>query len=403
MVEQVRFEQFLNAQPIGRAEALGLARSVGEVRLRLAPFAGLTARDLQQWQELGDAAETQSAFAQPWFMQHSLAHCDPGGTALLAIVEEAATRAWLGMLPLVRAGRIGRMPLPSWHAWSHPNRFVGTPLVKEGAAHAFWRGLLAGLAQESQRELALCLPDLALDDPVAQALFEVCAADDRQMALDRRYARAMLRCDAPPEVSAKQRRRFDSLARKLEREIGEPEFRLLRDPAEISARLEAFLALEQAGWKGTEGSALACTQGNRQLFAAILKAGAERGSCELAELSAGGRVLAISTQFVGKGRHYGFKTAYDESCAAYAPGLLLLDWLSREYAASGSAHAIDSCSAPGQQPVSRLWADRCELVDCRVALGGELRQAAMRALLGGEIAYAALKRGLAGTPRPLET
>jgi hypothetical protein len=34
---------------------------------------------------------------------------------------------------------------------------------------------------------------------------------------------------------------------------------------------------------------------------------------------------------------------------------------------------VDSCTAPGQQPVSRLWPERRELIDCRVALGGALR------------------------------
>ena len=138
-------------------------------------------------------------------------------------------------------------------------------------------------------------------------------------------------------------------------------------------------------------------------FTAIAKFGAERGCCELAELSVQGRVLALSMQLVGKGRHYGFKMAYDESCAAYAPGLLLLDWLTREHAASGSANPIDSCAAPGQQPVGRLWHDRCELVDCRVTLGGELRRGLMQALLRGEIAYSALKRMFPGPVPALET
>lgn len=402
MVEQVRFERFLDAQPIGRAEALGLDLAASEARLRLVPFAALTAQDMRRWDELGQQAATASAYAQPWFMRQSLAHCDPAGTALLAILHDEDNR-WLGVLPLIRANRIGRAPLPSWQAWSHPNRFVGTPLVRAGAAQLFWRGLLTGLSQASQRELALCLSDLALDDPVNLALFEVCAADERTMALDRRYARALLRPDNPPAIGAKQRRRLDLLARKLSCELGPPQFRLICDPAAITALLATFLDIERSGWKGAGGSAMACSEQNRSLFTAIVEDGATRGCCELAVLSVPGRVLALSSQLTGKGRSYGFKMAYDEGYAAYAPGLLLLDWLTCEHAASGSAIPIDSCAAPGQLPVSRLWHDRCELVDCRVALGGGLRRGAMQALLSGEIAYSALKRLVPGSARPLET
>lgn len=390
MVEQVRFEQFLTAK--SAADSPGFAAWPADVSFRLTARAELSGQDYADWDSLGRAAASASAYAQPWFMRHSLEQCDPHGKARLAIVADSHGH-WLGVLPLVRGATLGRAPLPSWQAWSHPNRFVGTPLVREGAAHAFWHELLDGLARQSRTELALCLSDLASDDPVNLALFDICAADDRVMGLDQRVSRALLRAGHPPELSAKGRRRIESLTRKLRSDFGEPEFRVIRDPAELAAKVDTFIALERSGWKGEGGSALGCTAANRALFGAIARDGASRGCFELAELAAGGRVLAQSTQLRGNGRRYGFKMAYDEDCAGYGPGLLLLNWLTQTFCADPAALAIDSCARPDQQPVSRLWTDRCELVDCRVALGGTWRQAAMNQLLRCEMLFSAIKRG----------
>jgi hypothetical protein len=100
-------------------------------------------------------------------------------------------------------------------------------------------------------------------------------------------------------------------------------------------------------------------------------------------LSAGGRIVAISTQLEGATWRYGFKAAYDEAFARYAPGLLLLDRLTKSYGERGDLD-VDSCAVPDQQPVSRLWPGRRELIDCRVALGGPVRARLFSAMLACE-------------------
>jgi CelD/BcsL family acetyltransferase involved in cellulose biosynthesis len=387
MVTQVRFDQFVAERSVGMAEVLGLSSSAVGIGFRLVRLADLNARDLILWDKLGAATQTESAYAQPWFMRHSLRHCDPESIAQLAIVATAAGD-WLGVIPLIRAKWQGRAPLPSWHAWSHPNRFVGTPLVRAGAAHLFWHTLLRGLGEASQGEVALCLSDLAADDAVTQALFDVCAIEDRAMGLDRSTVRPILQPGQQPELPAKQRSRITALTRRMTEEFGSPEFSLSNDPERIAALRETFLTLEAAGWKGQGGSALGSCQRNRALFLAVTDAAAPHAAIEIAVLEAGGKVLALATQLVGKGRRYGFKMTYDEAASTCAPGLLLLDWLTQH---GPGDLPFDSCSRPGAEPVSRLWPDRCELIDCRVALGGALRQGAMRVLLQAELLAANIK------------
>ncbi|HEY6816130.1 MAG TPA: GNAT family N-acetyltransferase, partial [Croceibacterium sp.] len=345
--------------------------------LRLLRADALEAHDRLQWDKLGGDAAAPSVFAEPWLMRCSLAHCDAQGAARLAVVEDESGR-WLGVLPVVATRRQGRSPVPAWAAWRHPNQFVGAPLVRRGYADDFWRRLVEGLGAHGQR-VSLVLGKLPSDDPVTDALFRLCAAQRRGVIVDRRIARAFLDADAAPAQCARQRSRLRGLERKLAGEVGPVAFAVARDAGQI----DAFLALEQSGWKGRAGSALACADRTQAFFREVCAEAAARDRLEVATLSAGGQVIAVSIQLEGAGLRYGFKAAYDETFARCAPGLLLLDRLTQHYVVRGGV-GVDSCTVPEQQPVSRLWPGRRELVDCRVALGGATRGRLFAAMLACE-------------------
>jgi len=358
--------------------------------LRLLRPAALSARDRDAWTALGGDAEMPSVFAEPWFMRRSLAHCDPRREASLAVIEDECG-GWVGVLPVVPARRQGRSPVPAWIAWRHPNQFVGSPLVRRGQAERFWRGLLHGLGALDRR-VSLVVGALPIDDPVTESLLRVCAEEDRPVVTDRRIARACLGAGSRPEPCAKQRRRIRGLERKLAGEVGPVTFEVVREPGRVEGLLGTFLALEQSGWKGRAGTALACANATRDFFDDVCHAAAALDRLEVSALSAGGRIVAVSTQLEGAEWHYGFKAAYDEAFARYAPGLLLLDRLTQAYGERGDAR-VDSCATPEQQPVSRLWPARREFVDCRVAVGGPLRTRVFGAMLACERAARGLRAG----------
>ena len=88
----------------------------------------------------------------------------------------------------------------------------------------------------------------------------------------------------------------------------------------------------------------------------------------------------MSTHFISEsGWSHGFKTTYDERFAASAPGVLLLARMTRHFVENGYL-PFDSCSAPEQQPIGKLWPGRREFIDCGVALGGKAGWSAFRAL-----------------------
>lgn len=365
----------------------------GPVQLRQIDPRRLCAADLQSWGELAAAAGDANPFTQPWLQSLSLAHFDPGGAVRLAVVEDSSGN-WLGAIPLAPA-RGKRVPVAVWTPFEHPNQFTGTPLVRPDRAAAFWQELLSWLDTAAGGALALVLRNLPSDDPVNQALFELCAQQGRRLAFDRRWQRAVLNPDqAPSKQSGKFRRRIEGLERKLEREQGLLSIELTREPLRVAELARAFVALEGAGWKGKAGSALASHQGTRRFFAEAAMTGAEHGAFEIGVLRSGTRIVAMSTQLIAGTTVHGFKAAYDEAFAAYAPGLLLLDRLTRRWQDRGGL-LVDSCTKPGQEPISKLWPGRREIADCRVSLGGAPRRAGFAALLAAESAWHTAKR-LAG-------
>jgi CelD/BcsL family acetyltransferase involved in cellulose biosynthesis len=363
---------FAEAQPIGFAPLAVEAPA----RLDLFPPDGLTPADNARWDELGRDPASPSIFAQPWFTRAGLVHCAAGRRVRIAVVRDTAGD-WLGVLPIVSRLRYGKAPFPHWSAFAHPNQFRGTPLVRRGHALRFWQTLLAGLDGRGFGRLALQLNSLPLGDDVTLALLRCCEDANRTCKIDRQYARAVLLPDQPedPEtLKGSRRRRIASLERKAERELGPLEWRVSAGAGAIEPALARFLELERAGWKGEAGSAMASVSGTSAFFAAVAGAAAAAGRIEITELLARGRLLAASVHFTGTHEGFGYKMAYDEALGAYGPGLLLLHRLTAHFRAT-AMRRIDSCCAPGQEPIGSLWPERMNLIDCGVALGpGLLRR-----------------------------
>jgi CelD/BcsL family acetyltransferase involved in cellulose biosynthesis len=391
-----RQEDFAKAAALGHANGMaGALDAQPPAALALLHPADLTAQDHAAWVALADQAGTANVFAQPWLMKASLTHCDPLGNAVLAVVQDP-DGAWIGAIPLERKLWHGRLPMPHWRGWSHANQFCATPLVRRGRATDFWRGLLCGLDAAPRGCVVLSLAGLALDEHANRALVDLCQIEGRAFALDQLTARPSL--EASPANLAlynaactpKQRRRRDSLIRRLESEYGPVSFTIARDPEAIAALVEPFLRIEASGWKGEEGSAMASDPATRAFFVDVARAGASHGQFELAILAAGSQTLAMTSYFVCEGWSYGFKMGFDGGAARHAPGALLLDRLTRSLCERGIGR-FDSCTVPGNDPVNRLWTGRRELMDCRVAIGAGMRKLAVRLLASGEEFYHALK------------
>ncbi len=354
------FAADLSAEPAGRAT--------------LVDFGALSPMQHRAWRLLGEQG-VGGAFAQPWFVGAGLRHLHDDGRPRLLVVEDP--EGWLGVVPVTPQRWLGRAPMPHVAAWRHHNQFLGTPLVRAGAELRFWALALALLDQG--QELAFTLSAIPGDDPVFLALKAVCAAQERPLTRLVSMERPVLRptkCFNSGWAKAgtpKQRKRIESLARQAERDLGPLRFERRDERSSPAGWAEDFLRLEQRGWKGRTGSALADHPATAEFFREVFATGCETGAMEAVRLVAGDTVLARSTYFVDRDCAWGFKTAFDETRSRYAPGILLLREITRAAYRDGIA-LFDSGSAPDSEPLASLWPERRVILDCAVALGQRRRR-----------------------------
>ncbi len=99
--------------------------------------------------------------------------------------------------------------------------------------------------------------------------------------------------------------------------------------------LERFYALERAGWKGQQGTAIACDANVRQFYDGVAQATAQSGGFALYLLECDGKAIAMQYCVLDKQRCYLLKPTYDESFSAYSPGQLLVHEVLRDVLTRG--------------------------------------------------------------------
>lgn len=343
-------------------------------------------RFLASWRALAQNAAEPNPYVEPWALLPALKAHDAAGRCDILAIERC--EVLIGLIPVSRHGLYYRYPLPHLRNWMHGNAFLGTPLVAAGQEDAFWTALLDWADERAGSALFLHLSQFDEDGPLLASLRGILAAQARPAAIVHREERALLRTDLGPEayletsMSGKKRKELRRQHRRLAEE-GQLEFRREHDGAGLAEWTDAFLALEKAGWKGANGSALGCDPATEAMFRATLAGAAFAGKLERLSLWFDGKPIAMLANFLTPPGAFSYKTAYDESFARYSPGVLLqlenlalldhpqIDW-------------CDSCASQDHPMIDRIWREKRSIVRVSIAIGGRARQAICRQILRRE-------------------
>src|SRR5690606_10341077 len=115
------------------------------------------------------------------------------------------------------------------------------------------------------------------------------------------------------------RRRLRELERSKRRlaELGTLAFERVSDRPGVARRLEQFLALEHAGWKGRNGTSFLSLPGHAEFARAAYR------NAIVDSLLLDGEPIAISINIAAGRTAFTPKCAYDERYRRHAPGLVL--------------------------------------------------------------------------------
>jgi CelD/BcsL family acetyltransferase involved in cellulose biosynthesis len=329
------------------------------------------------WDVLALRAVEPNPFFESWFLLPALEGLDPQGKVELLVLESGGE--WLGLMPVVRQARYYGRPIPHLSGWMHPNGLIGAPLVVAGMEQAFWQALLEWADAQGGLGLFLHLADLPLEGALADGLRQALAEDGRMAALVGQRNQVMLRSNLAPEayyeatVSGKKRKEYRRQANRLS-DLGEVQICRRNDAENVDVWVQDFLDLEAAGWKGKAGSALASAAHTTLLWREALHGAAQRGRLERLSLTLNNRPIAMLASFITPPAAFMFKTCFDESLAAFSPGVLL----QRENLAMlNHPHVqwVDSCADESHPMIPHLWRERRRIGAVSIAIGGGLRRA----------------------------
>jgi CelD/BcsL family acetyltransferase involved in cellulose biosynthesis len=355
------------------------------VRASVRPAAAAVAALETEWNRLAAVAAEPNAFAEHWFVAASLRTMAAGSD--IRLIEVRRGPRLIGLLLVELARGYAHLPVRIVRNWCHDQAFLGTPLVAAGEEQAFWAAAIAALDGADWAPGFLHLRGLAEDGPVHRAL--------ARGAVVHREVRAFLESDLDPQayyaqaVRQKKRKEIRRLGSRLA-ELGPVAARRLDDRAGLAAWCDAFLALEKAGWKGKEGSALACSAETELFFRDTLAAAWDAGRLQFLRLDLGGRPIAMLVNFLTPPGSFSFKTVFDEAFARFSPGVLIQ--LENLAILDDPAIAwMDSCAAQDHPMIDSLWTERRAIVRTTIRLEGARRSAVWALCRALETASARLR------------
>ncbi|WP_313808656.1 GNAT family N-acetyltransferase [Sphingobium sp.] len=349
----------------------------------------------QRWTALAEEAAEANAFYMPEMLCAALDHL--ADAANVRVLEVQQGGELIGLMPVVVSARHGRLPIGCVVNWMHDHCFFGAPLIRRGEEIAAWRGLLEQLDEARWAPGFLHLRGLDAAGANAAALEALCVEQRRGRREVHRHDRAMLRSDLDADayweanMRPKKRKELRRLQKRLA-DLGRVDSRLLTQEAELAGWCGEFLALEASGWKGSEGTALACKADDAAFFRAACAAAFEAKRLHFLRMDLDGRAIAMLVNFRHGEGAFSFKIAFDEALARFSPGVLIE--LANLHAVQGNPAIgwMDSCAAADHPMIDSLWAERRTITQYRIALRGAGRSAAFALANGVE----ALGRRLRG-------
>ncbi len=315
--------------------------------------------EISAWQDLSSRAAEDNVYYSP---QYALALLDSVSKhEEVMFVTARDGEKLMALLPVVRTRRV----FGSCRVWTTDYTFSANPLLDAKCLATAADALVEGLALLNTSVWKI--PTVNIAGPAALAL--IAALERRGVpwtshaAFDRASLSSTLSFEAwmATLVCSKRRRELARNRRRLE-ELGKVTHEVHTSGEGLRRGVEAFLALEAAGWKGARKTALACASETHDFairaFSPDHPMSGSRVDIFLLNgipIAAGVIVFSGETGFTVKG-------AYDEDYARYSAGLLLEVEVLKSFLEEKWAKRLDAATT-GDHVIDRFWPDRVQVAD----------------------------------------
>ena len=252
--------------------------------------------------------------------------------------------------------------------WSNAFGPLGTPLIDaEGAAETLDDLFEALGRREANLPATLVLPDVRLNGRFAQMAKAVAIGRDLPVSIANPYQRPILQSDedAPDylkkALASQHLREMRRQWRLLEAEGATISYEVARQPRDVHRRMEEFLTLEAAGWKGRKRSALVLDRHHAAFAREAVSNLAAVDAVRIHTIDVDGQAIASMIVLMTGSEACTWKTAYDERYARFSPGKLLMGRLTEWHLDDANIERSDSCAVADHPVMSNFWREREEM------------------------------------------
>ena len=376
--------------PVGHANAI-LKRALQNITVEIVEPTRL--RDLQAgWAELLGRAEAPNVFMDPALIAAAAEAAPETPQRVLAAWKPIEGRRRLVGLWAFAIGpaRWSMLPLKALSAPTFAHCYLATPVIDRNHLEDTLEAMLDCVADDPRLPKVIALDAIATEGTTYAALVRVLAERGSTPCVFEQARRPALASTLDGKsylaqaLSASSRKKLRQHRRRLA-EKGTLRFVIDSEPATMRDALEQFLAMEAAGWKGRQGTALLSDPSDAAFIRGAVGALADHGSAAIHSLQLDG--TPVSMQIVVRAGSVAFtwKTTYDEAFQDFSPGMLLLEDYTAAFLADKSIALVDSCSFDDSGFMG-VWTERQAVADLWIDArrGGSLE---FRALSGLQKSY----------------
>jgi len=346
--------------------------------IRVVRSADALERCTTQWKALAHHALERNPFYEPCALIPAWRHMGSGSECALLIYARPSDDEpgpLIGLFPLAASRHYRGIPLAHLSCWRHIHCYLCTPLVHRDFAAACFAGLFDWLDEAPGAPHLLDLNLISGDGAVIGALRQHLADNRRTYAERGSYSRSALELSGVRDgaayrqtVLSKRRRKGLRRARNLLQAQGTLATAALEYEADVQHWTEDFLALEERGWKGREGSAMRLHPWCQRFFVEMVRRAFDSEQLLMVALTLDGQPIAMQVNLVAGSQGFAFKTTYDERWSKYSPGVLLeLSAIDHLLEAQGPVNWIDSCVGPQPSFIDSFWNSERRILSCAVS------------------------------------
>lgn len=126
--------------------------------------------------------------------------------------------------------------------------------------------------------------------------------------------------------------------------LGNLQFEVFDESSSVITAFEHFMDFEMAGWKASGPKAMRKNEFVKDFYKSVIEGFSQYGKSVLFTLKSGSALLSMLAGIIDHTTLYGLKIVYNEDYAKISPGMVLYDYIFREYCSQNKIIKYNSMS-----------------------------------------------------------